>query len=340
MIELKNISKTFKTKANTVPALKDISLEVDDGDILGIVGTSGAGKSTLVRCINLLEQPDTGQVIIDGKNLMDMSKKELEKQRTEIGMIFQHFNLMSQRNVFKNVAYPLALRGDSKEEIRKRVTELLALVGISDKANAYPAQLSGGQKQRVAIARALASQPKVLLCDEATSALDPETTKSILALLKDINEKLKLRIIVITHEKEVVKAICNKVVVLDKGQVAEKGNTIDIFTDAKTDAGRAFVGSILEDEHVIEALGKFVTDEQDSGKIYKLTFIGQKSENPYISTISKKYDVYASILFGNIDVIGRETLGNLVVKFSGDEGNIKLAVKYLKENHILAEEVA
>ncbi len=338
MIEIKGISKSFKTASGVVKALDDVSINVSDGDILGIVGSSGAGKSTFVRCINLLERPDCGDILIDGKSLMKMEGRHLQKQRSEIGMVFQHFNLMSQRTIFKNVAFPLEYKGLPKQKVKEKVFSLLELVGISDKAKAYPSQLSGGQKQRVAIARALAADPKLLLCDEATSALDPETTKSILRLLKDINRTLNLSILVITHEKDVVKEICNKVVVLSGGKVCETGSVVDIFTYPKTEAGKAFVGNILENDNVKEALS-LLSKNGHKEKLYRLVFLGEKSGDPYISTMAKKFSVYASILFGDIDVIQGYSIGNLIVKMDGGKEDTQAAISYLKENNIIVEEL-
>ena len=241
MIEIKNLYKTFHTKAGEVDALKDINLTINDGDIYGIIGMSGAGKSTLVRCINMLERPTGGQVIIDGKNMGLLSDKELREARRDITMIFQSFNLLMQRNCLKNVCFPMELAGMKKADAEKRAMELLELVGLPDKAKAYPAQLSGGQQQRVAIARALATNPKVLLCDEATSALDPNTTHSILSLIRDINKKLGITVVIITHQMSVVEEVCTHVAILDRGEVAEVGTVGEVFSSPKSAAGRRLV---------------------------------------------------------------------------------------------------
>ena len=241
MIEIKNLYKTFHTKAGEVDALKDINLTINDGEIYGIIGMSGAGKSTLVRCINMLERPTGGQVIIDGKNMGLLSDKELREARRDITMIFQSFNLLMQRNCLKNVCFPMELAGVKKAEAEKRAMELLELVGLPDKAKAYPAQLSGGQQQRVAIARALATNPKVLLCDEATSALDPNTTHSILSLIRDINKKLGITVVIITHQMSVVEEVCTHVAILDRGEVAEVGTVGEVFSSPKSNAGRRLV---------------------------------------------------------------------------------------------------
>ena len=241
MIRVENISKTFQAKNGQVEAVKNISFSVEKGDIFGLIGLSGAGKSTLVRCLNLLERPNEGTVYIDGKNLMKLSEEELRRERQDIGMIFQHFNLLMQRNVVDNVCFPLEIAGVKRKEARQRALGLLETVGLGEKAKAYPAQLSGGQKQRVAIARVLANNPKILLCDEATSALDPQTTKSILKLLKEINEKYGITIVVITHEMAVVREICSKVAVLDHGRLVEEGTVEELFCEPKTEAARNLI---------------------------------------------------------------------------------------------------
>ncbi|MBO5209979.1 MAG: ATP-binding cassette domain-containing protein [Lachnospiraceae bacterium] len=241
IIRVENINKTFSAANGQVEAVKDISFTIEKGDIFGIIGLSGAGKSTLVRCLNLLERPNEGRVYVDGKNLMELSEKELRKERQDIGMIFQHFNLLMQRNVLDNICFPLEIAGIGRKEARKRAYELLETVGLSEKAKAYPAQLSGGQKQRVAIARVLANNPKILLCDEATSALDPQTTKSILTLLKDINHKYGITIVVITHEMAVIQEICSKVAVLDQGRLVEEGTVEELFRAPKTEEAKKLI---------------------------------------------------------------------------------------------------
>lgn len=241
LIELHNVDKYFEQKEEQIQALKDINLSIDAADIYGIIGMSGAGKSTLVRCLNYLERPTNGEVLIDGKNLGSLSEKELRKERSSIAMIFQHFNLLMQKNVLNNVCFPLRLKKVPKKEAVKKAMELLKTVGLEDKAKAYPSQLSGGQKQRVAIARALAASPKILLCDEATSALDPQTTESILALLKEINQRLGITIVVITHQMSVIKEICNKVAIIEHGSLVEKGNVNEIFANPKSKAAKQLI---------------------------------------------------------------------------------------------------
>ena len=254
MIRVEHISKTFQVNNGQVDAVKDISFSIEKGDIFGIIGLSGAGKSTLVRCLNLLEKPDEGNVFIDGKNLMELSQRQLRKERRESGMIFQHFNLLMQRNVLDNICFPMEIAGISKKEAKKRAKEFLETVGLSEKAKAYPAQLSGGQKQRVAIARVLAANPKILLCDEATSALDPQTTKSILSLLKEINQKYGITIVVITHEMAVIQEICSKVAVLDHGTLVESGSVEELFRAPKTEAAKRLI--LNEFRHVKEMKGR------------------------------------------------------------------------------------
>lgn len=253
IIRVENISKTFQSNNGQVEAVKNMSFSIEKGDIFGIIGLSGAGKSTLVRCLNLLEKPNEGNIYVDGKNLMELSSKELRKERQDIGMIFQHFNLLMQRNVVDNICFPLEIAGVKRKEAKKRALEFLETVGLSEKAKAYPAQLSGGQKQRVAIARVLANNPKILLCDEATSALDPQTTNSILKLLKEINQKYGITIVVITHEMAVIRAICSKVAVLDHGNLVEEGSVEEIFRAPKTEEAKKLI--LNEVTHIKEELG-------------------------------------------------------------------------------------
>ena len=284
MIKLSHIEKVYDSPSGPVKALKDISLHIKEGEIYGIIGLSGAGKSTLVRCINLLERPTSGEVIVDGKDMMALSNSELREARKDIGMIFQHFNLLSSATVFDNIAFPLTLANTPKEKITAKVTELLELVGLADKADKYPSQLSGGQKQRVGIARALANEPKVLLCDEATSALDPQTTKAILELIKDINEKLKLTVVVITHEMQVIKDICDKVAVIEKGLIAENGPVLEVFTDPQKPITKEFISVLLSNELPtgIEPDEVFSEPAPDRMTMCRITFIGETSNTPVV----------------------------------------------------------
>ncbi|NLZ48326.1 MAG: methionine ABC transporter ATP-binding protein [Clostridiales bacterium] len=339
MIELKNLYKSYTTKAGKVEAVKDVTLKINKGDIYGIIGFSGAGKSTLVRCINLLEKPNKGQVIIDGKNLVTLSNKELRKERKKIGMIFQHFNLMKSRTVFENIAYPLRGSGLSKEEIRGKVLSLLKLVELEDKESAYPSQLSGGQKQRVGIARALANDPKVLLCDEATSALDPQTTKSILRLLKEVNKKLNLTIVVITHEMHVVKEICTRVAVMEKGRIVEEGDIFKVFSEPKQEITRNFIEStsILNNiNYLIEDKSSVVEIREDE-KILKLKYLENSTTEPIISIISREFNVDANIIFGNVEIIEDAPLGGLIVIIRGEEEKVRNVIKYLEKNNVEVE---
>ncbi|WP_170074772.1 methionine ABC transporter ATP-binding protein [Paraclostridium dentum] len=339
MILLKNISKTYTSHNNSVDAIKDVNLNIKEGEICGVIGFSGAGKSTLVRCINLLEIPTSGQVFVDDKELTAMSQKELREARKNIGMIFQHFNLMKSKTVFKNVEYPLKGSGLNKGETKQKISELLELVGLSDKANNYPNQLSGGQKQRVAIARALANDPKVLLCDEATSALDPQTTQSILKLLKDINKKLGLTIVIITHEMKVVKEICDKVAVMESGNIVEDSELIQIFTKPQAKVTKDFISTELQENKIYDLLGKdsFIKNISKNDVLAKISFIGENTGEAFISNISRQFKIDASILLGNIEIIQSTPIGYLIVKLSGDIENILNVEKYLNENNIELE---
>jgi D-methionine transport system ATP-binding protein len=325
MIEIRNVSKTFRTKDKEVIALKNINLEISKGDIYGLIGYSGAGKSTLVRMINLLEVPDEGEVIINGTIINNISKKELRGVRNNIGMIFQHFNLMNSIDVYNNIALPLKNKGYSKSEINNKVKNLLGLVGLEDKEHAYPRELSGGQKQRVAIARALGSDPEILLCDEATSALDPNTTKSILELLKEIQNKLGITIVMITHQMEVVKNICNKVAIMENGGIVEKGNIVDIFTSPRAKITKDFVAHSMGSDEILNKL------KETKQNIYKITFSGDVTHEPIISKITTDYEVKVNILFGNIENLMGTVIGSLMVEFIGDSKNIDDAIKFYKE---------
>ena len=338
MIELKNVSKTFSKSGRQVHALSYVSLLVPQGTIFGIIGTSGAGKSTLIRCVNLLERPTTGEVIVDGKALLQLSGRELARQRRHIGMIFQHFNLLSSRTVFGNVAFSLELAGLPKAAISERVEELLRLVGLQEKSNEYPANLSGGQKQRVAIARTLANNPKVLLCDEATSALDPATTRSILELLKDINKKLNITILLITHQMEVVQAICDGVGVISHGRLIEQGTVGEVFASPKEPLTREFIASAL---HV--ALPALYRDKlkneyaKGDNTILKLEFTGESTDVPLLTAAAKKFAVDANIVSAQTTYAGTTRFGILIVELSGAAEKQLQAIDYFKENHIKTE---
>lgn len=317
MIKVNDLWKVYQGGGKKIEALRGIDLTVQKGEIFGIIGFSGAGKSSLIRCLNLLEKPTQGSIVIDGLEMTKLSPKELRKARTKIGMIFQHFNLFNHRNVFANVAFPLEIVGMKKEQIKKRVEELLKLVGLEDKAQNYPAKLSGGQKQRVGIARALANNPQVLLCDEATSALDPQTTKAILCLLGDINKKLGLTIVLITHEMQVVKEICHKVAVLEEGKIIEEGSVVDIFTRPKTVTTQNFV-NISSIQSLPEK------------RIFRVVFIGETAKQPVISQIVRRFGLDVNILCGNIEHLQDQPFGNLIVEMIGEDESINGAVEYLQ----------
>ena len=329
MIELRNIVKTFGAGDGAVHALQDISLTIEDGEIFGIIGLSGAGKSTLVRCINLLERPTSGSVIVDGKELTALSDRELRKARASISMIFQGFNLLMQRSVLDNVCFPMELSGVKKADARRRAMELLELVDLPDKANAYPVQLSGGQNQRVAIARALGSDPKVLLCDEATSALDPKTTQSILSLLKKLNRELGVTVVVITHEMRVVEQICSRVAILDHGVIQETGLVSEVFSNPKSEAGRRLVLPEGEKIHVLPA-----------NRLVRLVFNGASAAEPIISTLAIEQGIRLNILSADTRSIGEKAFGNMILGLPEDETEAARALLYLREiNGVTAEEV-
>ena len=334
MIELKNLTKTFQTADGTVEALKNVTLTVNDGDIYGIIGMSGAGKSTLVRCINMLERPTDGNVLIDGTDMGALSQKQLRDMRRNITMIFQGFNLLMQRTCLKNICFPLELAGMKKADAKKKAMELLEIVGLPDKANAYPAQLSGGQQQRIAIARALATEPKVLLCDEATSALDPKTTHSILELIKDINRKLGITVIVITHQMSVVEEICNRVAILDGGIVVEEGTVSEIFSAPKSDAAKRLVFPEGFDAPVVERF-------EDEYRI-RVVFNGADAAGtPLIARMAIEKGICANIMAASTKTIGGKAYGNMLLGISGDKKMLENAISYLTEvEDVVVEEVA
>ena len=339
MIELTHISKDFASGGRTVHAVQDVSLSIGKGEIFGIIGFSGAGKSTLVRCINLLERPTSGSVTVDGKKMTALSARELRQARKKIGMIFQHFNLMPSRTVFGNVAYPLRGSGLSREQIADKVHRLLELVGIGDKAEAYPKQLSGGQKQRVAIARALANDPNVLLCDEATSALDPQTTKAILRLLKSLNEKLGITVVIITHEMAVVKEICDRVAVMEHGRVVEQGEVFNVFADPRQEITRSFIhttSNLRKIEELIEEDSP-VVQLKPGELIVRLSYIQRNVSEPLISTVSRKFDITLNIIFSDIAIVQNAPIGGTVAIISGERAQITQAIAYLIEKNVGVE---
>lgn len=339
MITLENVVKVFHSINGEVKAVDNVNLHVERKDIYGVIGFSGAGKSTLIRCINLLERPTSGRVLIEGKDLLSLQESELRETRKKVGMIFQHFNLMPSRNVFQNIAFPLKKSGLSKIEVKKKVYELLKLVELEDKDCAYPSQLSGGQKQRVAIARALANDPHILLCDEATSALDPQTTQSILALLKSLNEKLGITIVLITHEMAVVKAICNKVAIMEQGKVVESGNIIDIFTKPKEAITTNFINtttSIHQVYELIENNDPIVALDEDE-VLVRLIYASQNTGEPLMASLIKKFDVSFNIVFANVEILKATPLGNLVIKLKGKKANIDDAIAFIKADGVNVE---
>ena len=339
MIEFTHVSKDFGSGEKMVRAVRDVSLTIQDGEIFGIIGFSGAGKSTLVRCINLLERPTNGTVVVDGKEMTALSPKELRLARRKIGMIFQHFNLMPSRTVFGNVAYPLQGQGLSKQAIQNKVRKLLKLVDIADKETAYPSQLSGGQKQRVAIARALANDPKVLLCDEATSALDPQTTKAILTLLKDLNQKLNLTIVMITHEMAVVKEICDHVAIMEHGQVVEQGEVFSLFADPKQPITQNFIRTTSNLQKIEELIadGSPVVQLQPGEVIVRLSYIQKNVSEPLISTLSQRFQISLNIIFADIEIVQDAPIGGTVAILSGEREQITKAMEYLIEKNVGVE---
>ena len=340
-IVIENLYKSFDTKDGTVEALKNVNLSIESGDIYGIIGMSGAGKSTLVRCINFLEVPTKGRVLINGKSLGDYTSRELGKQREDIGMIFQHFNLLMQKNVLENVCFPLYIQGKSKKDARKRAKELLDIVGLGDRTGAFPAQLSGGQKQRVAIARALASDPKILLCDEATSALDPQTTSSILALLKDINQRFNITIVIITHQMSVVREICSHVAIVKGGEVAEQGTVEDIFTHPKTAVARELlkndVGDDGEEKRGTAAGGKEIIK---SGEKIRIVFSENSAFEPVIANLILNFNEPVNILKADTKNVGGVAKGEMVLEFAPDCTKNKEMKQYLLDRGLEIEEVS
>lgn len=332
MIEIKNLSKKFTTGNNEIWAIKDVNLHIKKGEIFGIIGLSGAGKSTLIRCLNRLEEPTNGQIIIDGVDITSLNKVELRNIRKEIGMIFQHFNLLSQKTVFQNIAFPLELEKQDKQIIKTKVNKLLDFVELTDKKDAYPSELSGGQKQRVAIARALVNNPKILLSDEATSALDPQTTDSILKLLKRIRDEFGLTIVLITHQMEVVKDICDKVAIMENGEVIETNTAIELFRNPKTKTAKAFINSLhsnIEDEIIYK--------ENFDGKIIRLSFLGESAKKPIVSKMIKQFDIEANILSGNINNLVSTSVGHLILELSGNDNEIQKAINFLNEQNVNVE---
>ncbi|WP_100405348.1 methionine ABC transporter ATP-binding protein [Bacillus solitudinis] len=339
MISLRGVKKTFATKDGPVIAVDGIDMEIVAGEIFGIIGYSGAGKSTLIRMLNMLERPSEGEVVISGQNLSRIPKRELRKARQEIGMIFQHFNLLWSRTVHENIEFPLEIAGVPKKDRNNRVKELIKLVGLEGRGESYPSQLSGGQKQRVGIARALANNPKVLLCDEATSALDPKTTDSILELLVDINKKLDLTIILITHEMHVIRKICNQVAVMESGKIVEQGPVLDVFRQPKMEMTKEFVKQITEPEEAKETIQQLLSEQPD-GQIVKLTFVGDEAERPLITELIRSFAIEVNILQGKITKIQEGSYGTLFIGLNGEKKEIEKAIFFIRTKQVDVEVIS
>ncbi|MEG0283860.1 MAG: ATP-binding cassette domain-containing protein [Erysipelotrichales bacterium] len=333
MIEVQNVYKEYGSASNKVIALDNVSLKVAKGEIFGVIGYSGAGKSTLIRLLNQLTKQDKGNVIVDGVVLNELSDSQLRKERENIGMIFQHFNLLANATVLDNVLFALKIIKYPKDKQKARALELLELVKISDKADAYPAQLSGGQKQRVAIARALVTSPKVLLCDEATSALDPETTKEILKLLLEINEKLNITIVLISHEMHVIKRICDRIAVMDEGRIIEMGDIHEVFNNPQQPLTKRFI-SIADNFSDLDDISKQIKDNYSNGILFRLLFDDDKNRQPIVSHIARELDIDISILYGAIDVINSGSLGSLIIHLNEDESKVKEVQSLLDKNNV------
>lgn len=333
MIKIENLSKEYKTKERIIKGVDHVSLTVDKGEIFGVVGYSGAGKSSLIRCLNLLEQPTSGKIIIDGMNLTELRGNDLRKARLKIGMIFQHFHLITQKTVYENIAFALRAANTPAKQISGRVTELLEMVGLADKRNVYPAQLSGGQKQRVGIARALANNPSVLLCDEATSALDPNTTLAILKLLKKINRELNITIVLITHEMNVVKEICDRMAIMQDGKVVEEGSVYNIFSEPQTELTKEFISSVVSFDVPPAILNKC------TGRLIKVMFKGDVAGDGIISDMVQKYNIRGNFLHGSIEYIQETPLGIFLMELQGDEAEVDKALAYISSRASQVEEV-
>lgn len=339
MIRLEHVTKTFQTKNKEVHAVKDVSLHIKTGEIYGIIGFSGAGKSTLVRCMNLLEKPEHGAVILEGKNLLDCSNKELRQERQKMGMIFQHFNLMRSRTVYENIALPLKHIGWSKEEIDVRVQELLELIDLQERKDSYPSQLSGGQKQRVAIARALANRPKVLLCDEATSALDPQTTQTILDLIKKVNQQMNLTVVIITHEMAVVKEVCDHVAVMENGRLVEEGDIVSVFTHPQQKVTKNFINTTNNSRKIDELIAQDhpLVQLKENQVLVHLQYQSANTSDPIISTVSRKYNVDINLVFANVEIVHNSPIGQIEAIFTGKEEDVKKALKFFQEDGVKVE---
>lgn len=332
MIKIKNLSKVFTNDKEKLIAVKDVNLNIKKGEIFGIIGLSGAGKSTLIRCLNRLEEPTEGRIFIDGVELTTLNKEELRKERKEIGMIFQHFNLLSQKTVFENIAFPLQLEKMEPDKINYRVNELLEYVDLKDKKDNYPSQLSGGQKQRVAIARAIANNPKILLSDEGTSALDPKTTRSILELLKKIRDELDITIVMITHQMEVVKEICDRVAIMENGEVVEENTVENLFREPKTKIAQTFINSLqgnIEEE--------IINPNDFKGKLIRLSFLGDSAKKPIVSKVIRNFNIDVNILSGNINKLQSSSVGHLILELIGEDEEVNHTLQFLKNEDVHVE---
>ncbi|QFS17681.1 methionine ABC transporter ATP-binding protein [Acinetobacter indicus] len=336
MIEFKNISKHYQLKGQTIRALDQVNLQIPDGSIFGIIGYSGAGKSTLIRLINLLERPNEGQVIINNTDFTALSAKALRQERANIGMIFQHFNLLQTKTVAANIEMPMKLLGWSAAEREKRLNELLEFIDLKHKKDAYPDELSGGQKQRVGIARALANHPKILLCDEATSALDPQTTQSVLELLKKINREQGITIVMVTHEMDVIESVCDYVAVMEHGQVIETGSTLDIFSQPQHPTTKNFIQTVLQQQLPVNILNNLKNQNQHS--IYCLKFLGKSAQETVIQAVIKQFDLSLNILFANMTEINGAVIGQMFIQLLGDPAIIQQALQFLEQNGVQVEQ--
>lgn len=336
MIEFKNISKHYELKGQTIRALDQINLKIPAGSIFGIIGYSGAGKSTLIRLINLLERPNEGQVIINQKDFTALDARTLRQERANIGMIFQHFNLLQTKTVADNIEMPLKLLGVNKSEREKRLNELLEFIDLKHKKDAYPDELSGGQKQRVGIARALANHPKILLCDEATSALDPQTTKSVLALLKKINQEQGITVVMVTHEMDVIESVCDYVAVMEQGKVIETGSTLEIFSQPQHPTTKNFIQTVLQQQLPVNILNNL--ENQNHKSIYSLQFLGTSAQETVVQAAIKQLDVSLNILFANMTEINGSVIGQMFIQLLGDADNIRQTIEFFERNGVKVEQ--
>ena len=341
MLLLNDVYKVYgKKNEKKVEALSGINLSVNKGEIFGVVGFSGAGKSTLIRCVNLLERPTHGQILINGVDLLSLSPKELREQRKKIGMIFQHYNLLHSKTIFQNVAMPLILDGKSKQYIKEKVTQLLSFVGLEDRMSHYPEQLSGGQKQRVGIARALATDPDILLCDEATSALDPSTTESVLDLLRKVRTEFDITILMITHEMNVIRDICDKVAVIEGGKIVEQGSVIDVFTEPQTEIARSFIRTVLNDS-IPQSMKALIKEsiQKKTGKTYRVIFKGSSTNVPLISDTAKNFSVDLNVFHGMVTELQGIPFGNLLINVEGESEEIDRAIQFMRDKDAIVKEV-